>query len=130
MLLLYSYEYEYEYARAEFLEAQKSDSLFAMAYWGEAMTYNHSLWQRQEREKAQDALKKLAENKKARALLVQTDFEMDLFNAADILFGDGTKYDCDIAYKNFMKELTEKYSKNNEVAALYAVSLLGSSHNK
>ena len=127
MLLLYSFEYED--ARAEFLEAQKLDSLFAMAYWGEAMTYNHSLWQRQERGKAQDALNKLAEIKEARATLVQTEFELDLFNAADILFGDGTKYDRDIAYKNFMKELTEKYPKNNEVAALYALSLLGSSRN-
>ncbi len=127
MLLLYSFEYED--ARTEFLEAQKSDSLFAMAYWGEAMTYNHSLWQRQEREKARDALNRLAENEEARAMLIQSEFEMDLFNAAEVLFGDGTKYDRDIAYKNFMKKLTEKYPENNEVAALYAVSLLGSSRN-
>jgi len=127
MLLLYSFEYED--ARAEFLEAQNIDSLFAMAYWGEAMTYNHSLWQRQEREKAQEALSKLAEDKEARTKLIHSEFEMDLFNAADVLFGDGTKYDRDIAYKDFMKKLTEKYPNNNEVAALYAVSLLGSSRN-
>ncbi len=127
MLLLYSFEYED--ARAEFLEAQKVDSIFAMAYWGEAMTYNHSLWQRQEREKARDALNRLADNKEARALLIQTELEMDFFNAAEVLFGDGTKYDRDIAYKNYMKGLTGKYPKNNEIAALYAVSLLGSSRN-
>lgn len=127
MLLLYSFEYED--ARTEFLKAQKIDSLFAMAYWGEAMTHNHSLWQRQERAKAQEALQKLAKNKEARTKLIQSEFEMDLFEATNILFGDGTKYDRDIAYKSFMEKLTEKYPKNNEVAALYALSLLGSSRN-
>ena len=52
MLLLYSFEYED--ARTEFLKAQDLDSLCAMAYWGEAMTHNHSLWQRQERGKAKE----------------------------------------------------------------------------
>ena len=28
-----------------FVEAQKADPGFAMAYWGEAMTYNHAVWQ-------------------------------------------------------------------------------------
>ena len=67
LLLLHSFEYED--ARESFLKAQEIDSTFAMAYWGEAMTYNHSLWQRQEKEKALAALNKLAPDAASRASL-------------------------------------------------------------
>ena len=50
LLLLHSFEYED--AREAFQEAQKEDSEMAMAYWGEAMTYNHSLWHEQDYETA------------------------------------------------------------------------------
>src|SRR5215211_6630961 len=44
VLLLHSFEYDD--AREAFVEAEKADPGFAMAYWGEAMTYNHAVWQR------------------------------------------------------------------------------------
>ena len=127
LLLLHSFEYED--ARAAFLETQRLDSTFAMAYWGEAMTYNHSLWQRQEKDKAIAALNKLAVGATARKALIKTELEQDFFNAAELLFGEGTKYDRDLAYKDFMEGLTKKYPTNHEVSALYAISLLGSSRN-
>ena len=127
LLLLHSFEYED--AREAFIEAQTIDSSFAMAYWGEAMSYNHSLWQRQEREDAILAMEKLAPARESRAALLQTDFERDLFEALEILYGEGTKYDRDVAYSNFMEHLAHKYPDNHEVSALYAVSLLGSSRN-
>ena len=127
LLLLHSFEYED--ARDEFLKVQEIDPKFAMAYWGEAMTYNHSLWQRQEQEKAVAALEKLAPTTSERMALIQTDLEKDFFSAVELLFGEGTKYDRDVAYKNFMEELTKKYPDNHEVSAFYAISLLGSSRN-
>ncbi len=42
LLLLHSFEYED--AREEFQKAQEEDPLMPMAFWGEAITYNHSLW--------------------------------------------------------------------------------------
>lgn len=127
LLLLHSFEYED--AREAFQEAQVLDSTFAMAYWGEAMSYNHSLWQRQEKEDALAALMKLAPTKEARAEMIRTDLERDFFEAIEILYGEGTKFDRDIAYSNFMEHLTNKYPDHHEVSALYAVSLLGSSRN-
>jgi len=127
LLLLHSFEYED--ARAEFLNAQEKDSTFAMAYWGEAMTHNHSLWQRQEKEDALEALQKLAPDADSRMALVHTELEKDFFGAVEILFGEGTKYDRDIAYKKYMEALTQKYPDNHEVAAFYAISLLGSARN-
>ena len=35
------HSFEHDDAREAFVEAQKADPNFAMAYWGEAMTFNH-----------------------------------------------------------------------------------------
>ena len=57
LLLLHSFEYAD--AREEFLKAQEIDPKMVMAYWGEAMTYNHSLWHEQDYDKGVAALNKL-----------------------------------------------------------------------
>src|SRR5512144_625145 len=54
LLLLHSFEYAD--AADEFRAAQKADPGFAMAYWGEAMTYNHPLWMQRDRDAATKAL--------------------------------------------------------------------------
>ena len=58
MLLLHLFEYPF--ARTEFQRAQELEPEFAMAYWGEAMTHNHPLWDEQDRAAARIALEKLA----------------------------------------------------------------------
>jgi len=127
LLLLHSFEYED--SRTAFLKAQELDTTFAMAYWGEAMTYNHTLWHRQEQEKAIAALNKLAPTSEERASLIKTKIEKDFFNAAEILFGQGTKYERDLAYSDYLEKMTKKYPEHNEVSAFYAISLLGASRN-
>ncbi|MBT8219639.1 MAG: tetratricopeptide repeat protein [Bacteroidia bacterium] len=127
MLLLHSFEYED--SRTAFLKAQKSDPEMAMAYWGEAMTHNHALWQQQDKDAAIEALEKLAPNREARMALVPTQVEKDFFEGAEILFGDGTKYERDLAYRDHMEQLSKKYKDNNEASAFYAISLLGASRN-
>ena len=94
LLLLHSFEYED--AREAFLEAQKADSTMVMAYWGEAMTFNHSLWQRQEKEKAVLALNKLSNDPDVRIEMAKTELEKDLMKAVSILYADGTKYERDV----------------------------------
>src|SRR6266404_4674351 len=42
VLLLHSFEYDD--AAAAFREAQRLDPGFALAYWGEAMTLTHPVW--------------------------------------------------------------------------------------
>ena len=44
LALLHSFEYVD--AAEAFREAQRVDSGFAMAYWGEALTYDHPIWER------------------------------------------------------------------------------------
>jgi tetratricopeptide (TPR) repeat protein len=122
LLLLHSFEYED--AREAFVKAQEEDPQMAMAYWGEAMTYNHSLWAEQEYEDGVAALENLnnidlEEN--------TTELERDLIKAVKLLYQTNTeKTQRDIDYANFMESLSEKYPSNHEVAAFYALSLLGS----
>ncbi|MEM9888952.1 MAG: AAA family ATPase, partial [Bacteroidota bacterium] len=127
LLLLHSFEYED--AREAFQAAQAVDSTFAMAYWGEAMTHNHSLWQQQDKEKALVVLNQLASDAESRAALVETELERDFLTAIEILYGEGTKYERDVAYKNYMERLSKKYPNQHEVAAFYAISLLGAARN-
>ena len=127
LLLLHSFEYED--ARDAFVEAQKLDTTFAMAYWGEAMSHNHSLWKKQALDEARTALAKLAPTAEERQALLKTDLEKDFFKGVEILFGEGTKYDRDIAYQKYMKSLCAKHPDQLEVSAFYAISLLGSARN-
>jgi tetratricopeptide (TPR) repeat protein len=123
-LLLHSFEYQD--ACEVFLEAQKADPDFAMAYWGEAMTYNHSIWQEQDLEKGREALRKLGETAEDRIGKAKTELEKKFIQSLNILYGEGSKTDRDQAYARFMGELYQRYPDNHEVASFYALSLLGS----
>lgn len=123
LLLLHSFEYED--ARHAFRAAQEADPAMAMAYWGEAMTHNHPLWRQQDLEAGRSALNKLAPTAAERAEKTSTELERDLLAAADILYGEGEKVWRDSVYATTMKGLYEKYPGQQEVAAFYALSLLG-----
>jgi tetratricopeptide (TPR) repeat protein len=124
LLLLHSFEYED--ARAEFQKAQEMDADFAMAYWGEAMTYNQPIWHRQQYTKGQAAMKRLGANQEEQLAKAETPLEKDFIRSLGVLYGDGEKEDRDQAYADFMNNLYEAYPDNQEVAAFYALSLLGS----
>lgn len=123
MLLLHNFEYED--ARTAFREAQTQDPYCAMAYWGEAMTHHYPIWDRQDLEAGQTALLKWEE------LRPESPHELSrlegaLIQAAQVLFGPGSKDERCAAYAQVMAELQERYPQNHEVAAHYALSLLGS----
>ena len=122
LLLLHSFEYSD--AREAFQAARQADPDMLMAYWGEAMTHNHSLWHEQDYEEGKALLKKLS----ARNTLAQVSkLEQDLINAVNVLYEEKKpKNERDDAYARYMANLHEKYPDNQEVAAFYALSLLGS----
>jgi len=128
LLLLHSFEFKD--AAEKFVKAQKIDSTFVLAYWGEAMSFNHPLWQERYNEDGMAALQKLAPTKEERLAMAQTPLERDFLEAVEILYSEGEKKELDIAYKNYMKKLYKKYPKHHEVAAFYALSLLGSSESR
>jgi tetratricopeptide (TPR) repeat protein len=122
LLLLHSFEYED--AREAFLIAQKTDPTMSMAYWGEAMTYNHALWGEQDYDEGITAIEKInAFGKLDKA----TEIERRLIDAVKILYTPKTpKKERDEAYKEYMKSLHDTYPDNDELAAFYSISLLGS----
>ena len=122
LLLLHSFEYED--ALTAFEEAQQLDPQMGMAYWGEAMTYNHPLWSQQDYEKGVQALEDM---KAADATEKLQPLEDDFIESAEILYApEKPKTQRDQDYADFMGELHKKYPNNHEVAAFYALSLLGS----
>lgn len=122
LLLLHSFEYAD--SRDAFIEAQKTDPNMLMSYWGEAMTYNHPLWSEQDFDKGIEALNKLEEVQRKVNI---TELENDFIQGIHILYeSDSSKTERDKNYARFMSSLNKKYPDNHEVAAFYALSLLGS----
>lgn len=122
LLLLHSFEYSD--SREQFKIAQQTDPSMLMSYWGEAMTYNHSLWSDQDANKAIVTLKKLETEAKN---VTVSELENDLIKGVHVLYeSDSSKIQRDKNYAEFMSDLHKKYPENHEVSAFYALSLLGS----
>src|SRR5213080_2344283 len=123
VLLLHSFEYQ-DAARA-FREAQRLDSGFALAYWGEALTYTHPLWNEQDRNAARAALQRLGPTAAARRSKAPTPREQAYLSALEILYGEGAKAERDTAYSAAMGRLVNQFPADREAKVFYALSLLG-----
>jgi len=123
--VLYLHSFEYESAREAFREAQDIDPMFTMAYWGEAMTRNHPVWNRRYRAQALAALTKLGATSEDRLATAPTERERMYLQAVETLFADGPKAKRDTAYMYAMQDLALMYPEDLEAQAFYALSLLG-----
>jgi len=123
MLLLHLFEYPF--AEERFQRARALDPGFAMAYWGEAMTHNHPIWDEQDRDQARAVLNQLGAGPGARQSLTPSQKEKDYLAALDILYGDGGKAERDQAYMRYMEAMAERYPDDDEVRLLYALALMG-----
>jgi len=123
------HNFEYEDAAAAFRRAEEIDPGFAMAYWAEAMTFNHPVWDEQNPRAARAALQKLAPTPEDRLAKAKTEREKDYLRAVDILYGQGEKFDRDARYAEFMRGLHEKYPADIDATCFYALALLGTAHN-
>jgi len=120
--------FEYEDASRSFIAAEKADPGFAMAYWGEAMTFNHPVWNELDVQAGQAALAKFGPTPEARAQRIADARERAWFSAVEILYsGAGSKPDRDARYATAMQQLTLAYPKDDEAQLFYALALLGRS---
>jgi tetratricopeptide (TPR) repeat protein len=117
--------FEYDEAAAAFHAAERLEPEFAMAYWGEAMTYTHPVWGEHDTTAARAALAKLASSASAREARATTARERGFLRAADVLYGDGSTARRDTLYSREMADLRRAYPHDDEVALFYALSLLG-----
>lgn len=126
LLLLHSFEYED--AAEAFREAQQIDPDFAMAYWGEAMTYNHPIWQQQDREAALAALDRLGATPEERYSKTGSEREVAWLRTLEVLYGEGDKRERDHAYATALGELAETWPDDDEAHAFHALAILGTCH--
>ena len=126
--LLLLHLFEYEDANASFIAAEKTDPNFVMAYWGEAMTFNHPVWNELDARAGQAALSKFGPTPEARAERIADPRERAWFSAVEILYsGVGTKPERDARYAEAMQQLTRAYPSDDEAQLFYALALLGKS---
>ena len=121
------HSFEFDEAAEAFHQAQQADPNFAMAYWGEAMSYNHPLWAQLDLPAARKALERLAPTLEGRLAKTHTEKEKAYLEAVNELFyAPGDKLARDIAYSEAMARMNDRWPNDNEVSIFYALSLLGS----
>jgi tetratricopeptide (TPR) repeat protein len=128
--LLYLHIFEYPSAATAFQRAQALDPDFAMAYWGEAMTYTHPVWNQQDLEAGRAALAKLGPTAEARARKAQTPLELDFLHSVETLYGEGDKRSRDLALLAEMEAMARRYPQDDEVQLFLALALLGADEGK
>lgn len=119
------HNFQYEDAVEAFREAQRLDQSFAMAYWGEAMACNQTLWLNQDADMARQILLRLGATPEARAAKAGTERERGFLRAVDALFGSGDKAARDQAYAKAMERLAESHPQDPEVMSFLALAIMG-----
>lgn len=119
------HSFEYEEANDAFLRAQQIDPGFAMAYWGEAMTYHQTLWRKEDVAAARRILDRLGPTASARAAKAATAREKAFLRAIEVLFGPGDATARRTQYAGAMEQMYAQAPNDPEVAAFYALALLG-----
>ena len=123
--VLYLHSFEYESAERAFRRAQQLEPGFAMAHWGEAMTYTHPVWNQQDLSSGRSALERLGPTPEARRARAPTPREQAYLEAVEILYGAGSKPRRDTLYAEAMERLVRAQPVDLEAKAFYALALLG-----
>ena len=121
------HSFGFEQALAEFQAAQEFDPDFAMAYWGETLSYNHPLFGGPIPDDASPraALKRLGATPEARAGKAPTDREKGFLAAVEALWSEDGSYDeRRVAYMEAMRRLYDRYPDDDEIATFRALSML------
>ncbi|MDH4063985.1 MAG: hypothetical protein OEW19_06270, partial [Acidobacteriota bacterium] len=119
------HNFEYEQAHEAFQRALTIDPSFAMAVWGEAMTYHQTLWRNEDMAAGRKALARLGPTPAARSARIPTARERGFFAAAEALFGEGDVDTRRGRYAEAMARVYEAAPDDPEAASFYALALLG-----
>jgi tetratricopeptide (TPR) repeat protein len=122
LALLHSFEYDD--ARTAFRQASQADPGFAMAYWGEALTFAQLLWGLDYADSARAALARLGPTRESRLARARTERERRYGAAIEALF-DTTDAKARIrGYLSGLRALTAAHPNDLEARALLAIALL------
>lgn len=119
------HSFEYEDANDAFGEARRLDAGLVMAYWGEAMSYHQTLWRNENVQAGREALARLGPTAAARLARTSDPKEQGYLTAIGSLFGQGDATRRRRQYADDMGRLYGRYPDDPDVAAFYALALLG-----
>jgi tetratricopeptide (TPR) repeat protein len=122
LALLHSFEYDE--AAEGFRDAQRADPSFAMAFWGEAVTYSHLLWGEDDLDAARGALARLAPTRDARLARAGTPRERAYGAAVEALYADGDLPTRVRGFAEGMRQVSANYPDDPDAAALTSLALL------
>jgi len=121
----YLHSFGWTQAQQEFRRAQELQPDFAMAYWGEAFTYNHPFIGEWDAESPAAVLMRLGRTSEERLAKAPTAREKGFLRAAEAYaFTPGPVGNKRTAWMHAMADLYAQYPEDREVQAFYAVSLL------
>ena len=109
----------------QFQAAQELSPDFALAYWGESLSYNHPLNSQMDPEEPRKVLERLGATREERLAKAPTDREKGFLQAVEVLWGEGDQEVRRVGHMEAMRDLYERYPEDPEVAAFYALSMLG-----
>ena len=122
------HNFEYDRAAAAFRRAQVADPANVMAFWGEAMTYNHPLWAFQDADKGRAVLARLGATLEARRARARNEREAAWIDAVEALYGEGDKLSRDRDYHARMMALHEADRTDVDARSFAALATLGLAH--
>jgi tetratricopeptide (TPR) repeat protein len=122
--VLYLHNFEYDEAILAFREAERLSPSFAMAYWGEALSYAQPLWYNEELGRAREALNRLGPTPAARAAKAPTAREKGYLDAVERLFGPGERGARYRAFADRLELLARDFPDDDEARLLQALGLL------
>lgn len=117
--------FEYPLAEQAFLRAQALDPGFVMAYWAEAMSYTHPVWNQQDMQRGRAALAKLGATADERAARTGSEREKGYLAAVEAYYGAGDKPARDRRHLEAMAALSAKFPDDDEARLFHALALLG-----
>src|SRR5262245_61167031 len=120
------HSFEWEDAADRFRKAQQADPNFALAYWGEALSFTggHHYPMQQDISSARKALVKLAATRADRLAKAPTERERGYLNAVEVLYGEGDGQERAQRYASAMGMLSERFPDDDEAATLHALALM------
>lgn len=109
----------YPEARTHFRRARQLNPDFAMAYWGEALTHDHPIWQQHDQEAGLEVIRAM----EGREGLIMNEREEMYINALKLLFEPGSTMDeRRNNYAEAMGSLSRQYPEDDEALALWSLS--------
>jgi tetratricopeptide (TPR) repeat protein len=118
------HSFEYEEAAEQFRAAQRVDPSFAMAYWGEALTYIHPLWGEDDPGAARAALGRLSATADARIAKAPTPRERAYGAAVESLFADADEKTRARGFADGMRKVVTTFPNDPEAAAFTSLALM------